>query len=49
MKYFVFFESTLFLKLRASDTERDVLGCFSAFCSKFCEQVTTGENVFVRK
>ena len=43
IKYFVFFQSTLFLKLRASDTE-----CFSAFCSKFCEQVTTGANVFVR-
>ena len=44
IKYFVSFQSTLFLKLRASDTER-----FSAFCSKFCEQVTTGANVFVRK
>ena len=23
----------------------NVLGSFSAFCYKFCEQVTTGENV----
>ena len=25
--------------------ESNVLGSFSAFCCKFCEQVTTGANV----
>ena len=26
--------------------ESNVLGSFSAFCCKFCEQVTTGANVW---